>query len=123
MPTLAVEPIRFQQLFQNLIGNALKYRKMDHPPQIRVTAERRECGWLFGVRDNGVGIDPKYHQTVFGMFKRLDNGERAGSGLGLAICQKIVERYGGRIWVESRPGEGATFLFSVPSDLERHSAG
>ncbi len=117
LPALAVEPIRFQQVFQNLIGNALKYRKEGEPPRVRVWAEKRDGSWIVAVSDNGIGIDPQYHSLVFGMFKRLHDQTQAGTGLGLAICQKIVERYGGRIWVESEPGKGSTFRFSLPLRL------
>jgi signal transduction histidine kinase len=104
-------------LFQNLIGNALKYRS-EAVPVIEVTArpDTAEGRWLFAVKDNGIGIDPAYHQQVFGIFRRLHPAERfPGTGIGLAICQKVVERYGGRIWVESDEGRGSTFLFTLPA--------
>jgi PAS domain S-box-containing protein len=118
LPRLAVEPVRFQQLFQNLISNALKYRSNTHAPQVRVAAHKRGGCWVLAVSDNGIGIDPAYHAMVFGMFKRLHAQDQSGTGLGLAICQKIVERYGGRIWVESELGKGSTFYFSLPLELE-----
>jgi len=116
LPALVVEPVRFQQVFQNLIGNALKYSYPGRKPQVRVSAEK-DGDWIFSVHDNGIGIDSQYHSQVFEMFKRLHEKKQTGTGLGLTICQKIVERYGGRIWVESTPGDGATFRFSLPARL------
>jgi light-regulated signal transduction histidine kinase (bacteriophytochrome) len=102
-------------LFQNLLGNALKYRR-DEPPRIHVSALRKGAEWIFTVRDNGIGIDPQHRQQIFGVFKRLHSREKySGTGIGLAICQKIVERYGGRIWVESEPGKGSEFKFAIPA--------
>jgi light-regulated signal transduction histidine kinase (bacteriophytochrome) len=101
------------QLLQNLVGNGIKYRSSD-PPKIHVTAQRRDTDWLFSVRDNGIGIKPEYFQQVFGIFKRLHGNTYPGTGIGLAICQRIVERYGGRIWVESVPGRGSLFCFTLP---------
>jgi light-regulated signal transduction histidine kinase (bacteriophytochrome) len=117
LPALAVEPVRFQQIFQNLIGNALKYRQPGRTPKVRVSAQRSDTEWIFSVSDNGMGIESQYHTTVFEMFKRLHDRKQSGTGLGLTMCQKIVERQGGRIWVESEPGAGATFRFSVPLGL------
>ncbi|MEO7649935.1 MAG: chemotaxis protein CheB [Bryobacteraceae bacterium] len=103
------------QLFQNLVGNALKYRS-ETPPRIHITAVRKGTGWVFSIRDNGIGIDPQYAVQIFGVFKRLHaHGKYSGTGMGLAICQKIVERYGGRIWVESQVGQGSEFKFTMPS--------
>jgi light-regulated signal transduction histidine kinase (bacteriophytochrome) len=103
------------QLFQNLIGNALKFRKPDVPPRVDVWAEREGDFWRISVRDNGIGLDPRFYERVFIIFQRLHTrDEYEGTGLGLAICKKIVERHGGRIWVDSREGEGATFSFTLP---------
>jgi PAS domain S-box-containing protein len=114
LPTVTADPTQLTQLFQNLIGNAIKYRG-DQPPRVHVFAERRENEWLFFVRDNGIGIAPKYQQRIFAIFQRLHTrGEYPGTGIGLAICQRIVERHGGRIGVESAPGRGSTFFFSLP---------
>jgi PAS domain S-box-containing protein len=113
LPTIQAHEIRLVQLLQNLVGNGIKYRRSD-PPQIHVTARRRDTDWLFSVRDNGIGIKPEYTQQVFGIFKRLHGNTYPGTGIGLAVCQRIVERYGGRIWVESRPGEGSLFCFTLP---------
>jgi PAS domain S-box-containing protein len=114
LPQLWVEEIHLQQLFQNLISNSLKYRG-DAPLHIHIGAQPGNDMWTLGVSDNGIGITPRYHEHIFGLFKRLHGGSKySGSGMGLAICQKIVERYKGRIWVESEPGRGATFLFTLP---------
>ncbi|HTA46581.1 MAG TPA: ATP-binding protein [Bryobacteraceae bacterium] len=115
LPAVVAHPMHLQQLFQNLVGNAIKYRSKERTPVVDVTAEQREGQWLFSVSDNGIGIAPEFRDKVFGLFKRLHSGnEYSGTGLGLAICQRIVERYGGRIWVESRAGEGSTFRFTLP---------
>jgi light-regulated signal transduction histidine kinase (bacteriophytochrome) len=119
LPTFTVDPTQFHQLLQNLIGNALKFRHPDRPPVVRITAERaRERGravWRFRVEDNGVGLDEKYADRVFQIFQRLHTREEyEGTGIGLAICKKIVERHGGSIGYTSRPGEGATFTFTLP---------
>lgn len=115
LPTVYGDRTRLTQLFQNLIGNALKYRG-EAPPAIGITAQRDNGDyWRISIRDNGIGIAPEYHERIFGLFKRLHGPEYSGSGLGLAICRKIVEQHGGRIWIESSPGNGATFHFTVPS--------
>jgi light-regulated signal transduction histidine kinase (bacteriophytochrome) len=112
LPIVEAEEISLVQLFQNLISNSIKYRG-EQAPRIHVSAVKDKDGWLFAVRDNGVGIDPQYADRVFGMFKRLHGGEIPGTGIGLALCKKIVERQGGRIWVESEVGQGATFKFTI----------
>ena len=115
LPPVRVHRFQLEQLFQNLIGNAIRYRS-EKRPEIHVTAERRDGMWQFSVRDNGLGIDPEYREQIFGMFKRLHSAaEYPGTGLGLAICERIVERAGGRIWVESHSGRGSTFLFTLPT--------
>jgi len=113
LPTLVAEEVTLMQLFQNLISNSIKYTGAE-TPRIHVSAERDSEGWTFAVRDNGIGIDPQDTDRVFGMFKRLHGSEIPGTGIGLAICKKIVERQGGRIWVESEAGRGATFKFTIP---------
>ncbi len=118
LPTVMAEEVVLTQLFQNLISNSIKYRGGD-APKIHIAAERNAEGWLFSVRDNGIGIDPRDSDRVFGMFKRLHGGEIPGTGIGLALCRKIVERQGGRIWVESEDGRGATFKFTITG---RHKA-
>ena len=123
LPQVYMSESHLQQVFQNLIGNALKYRTAD-PPQIHISAARLGTAWRFSVKDNGIGIDPHYKEVIFGVFKRLHRDQKySGTGIGLAICQRVVERYGGRIWVESSPGQGATFFFTVPEHAPRvHAA-
>jgi light-regulated signal transduction histidine kinase (bacteriophytochrome) len=114
LPEIMGDATLLTQLYQNLLSNALKYQA-NGPPVIRLTAEPRGDVWLLGVQDNGIGIDPAYAEYIFTPFKRLHSRvEYAGTGMGLAICRKVVERHGGRIWVESRPGQGATFSFTLP---------
>jgi PAS domain S-box-containing protein len=117
LPQLTISEPQLLQLFQNLISNALKYRKAGEAPEIEVSARQEDSNWVISVRDNGIGIDPVYHSRIFGIFKRLHTSHQyPGTGLGLAICKKIVERNQGRIWVESQPGLGSTFSFSLPAD-------
>ncbi len=114
LPPVQVPEIHLVQLFQNLIGNALKYCRDGERPLIRIDAKQDGDGaWLFSIRDNGIGIEPEYLQQIFGIFKRLHGSAVEGTGIGLALCQKIVERAGGRIWVESEPGKGSTFYFTL----------
>jgi signal transduction histidine kinase len=101
------------QLLQNLIGNAIKYHGPDSP-LVQVSAKLHDGEWLFAVKDNGMGIEPEYHRMIFGIFKRLHGKAIPGTGMGLAICQRVVQRLGGRIWVESEPGRGTTFYFTLP---------
>ncbi len=114
LPVVHAHEIRVVQLLQNLVSNAIKYRS-DAPPVIHVSAERCEGDWRFSVRDNGMGIDPEYAQEVFRIFRRLHGQDYPGTGIGLAICQRIVERYGGRIWLESDLGRGSVFHFTLPA--------
>jgi len=114
LPTVVAEEVMLTQLFQNLISNSIKFRGTE-TPRIHVSVERIAEGWLFSVRDNGIGIDPHDADRVFGMFKRLHGREIPGTGIGLALCKKVVERKGGRIWVESEAGRGATFKFTIPN--------
>ncbi len=114
MPALRMAAVHAQEIFQNLIGNALKYRS-SAPPLVHVGARKEGDTWVLSVQDNGIGIDGAYEREVFGLFKRLHSAsEYSGTGMGLAICKKLVERYGGRIWVESEVGKGSTFSFSIP---------
>src|SRR5208283_4408955 len=112
LPTVTADEVMLMQLFQNLVSNSIKYRSKE-TPRINVSAERDAEGWVFAVRDNGIGIDAEDSDRVFGMFKRLHGSEIPGTGMGLALCRKVVERQGGRIWVESEPGRGATFKFTI----------
>lgn len=114
LPDLWADPTQLTQLFQNLISNAIKFRR-EALPQVRIQASREDDTWLFSVQDNGIGIDPQYAERIFVIFQRLNNRvDYAGTGIGLAICKKIVERHGGKIWVQSELGQGATFYFTIP---------
>ncbi len=114
MPTVMADESQMVQLFQNLIGNGIKFCRQDIP-FIHIAAGRQESEWLFSVRDNGIGIDPQYADRIFIIFARLHSRRQySGTGIGLAMCKRIVERHGGRIWVESQEGKGATFYFTIP---------
>lgn len=142
LPEVAISEAHLQQVFQNLLGNALKYRR-EESPRIHISAHRvsglnpfsgntypgntsaanNGAAWRFSVEDNGIGIDPQYKEKIFGVFKRLHRDQKySGTGIGLAICQRVVERYGGRIWVESEPGKGSTFHFTVPQHARSASS-
>jgi chemotaxis family two-component system sensor kinase Cph1 len=114
LPKVIAHEVHMQQLLQNLVGNALKYRS-DLDPEIHISATRQEDRWLFAIRDNGIGISPRYAKQIFGIFKRLHGQKYEGTGMGLAICQRIVQLYGGEIWVDSELGQGATFHFTLPA--------
>jgi signal transduction histidine kinase len=114
LPTVLAQPAQIRQLLQNLLSNALKFRG-DQPPRVHVSAKQQDQGWVFAVRDNGIGLDSQYADRIFVLFQRLHGvGTYPGTGIGLALCKKIVERHGGHIWVESQPGHGATFFFTLP---------
>lgn len=119
LPTVLADDVQLGRVFQNLVGNALKFRG-PHPPRVHISAERQGDYWLFRVQDNGIGLDPAQGERIFGVFQRLHTrDEYPGMGMGLAICKKIVERHGGRIGVESEPGRGAVFFFTMPAyDLD-----
>ena len=114
LPTIKGDPIQINQLLQNLIANAIKFHG-DKPPKIQISAQEFGDKWLFSVKDNGIGIDPKHQDQIFSIFKRLHTREDyEGTGIGLSICKRIVERHGGNIWVESELGKGSTFYFTIP---------
>jgi light-regulated signal transduction histidine kinase (bacteriophytochrome) len=121
LPTVQADQVRMVQLFQNLVANAIKYRR-EEAPSVEITAELRDKEWLFAVGDNGLGIPPEYAEHVFGIFKRLHGNAYPGTGIGLAICQRIVETYGGRIWVEPVQGNGSKFCFTLLHAREQPQA-
>jgi signal transduction histidine kinase len=123
LPTVWADRTQVAQIFQNLIGNAIKFRGTE-PPVVTVQVEKSGEQWQFSVRDNGIGIAPEYAESIFVVFQRLHaRTEYAGNGIGLAICKKIIEHNGGKIWVESQPGSGSTFKFTVPSHGSEESGG
>jgi signal transduction histidine kinase len=119
LPPVWVDNRAFITLLQNLIGNAIKYRRRDAPPRIHISAESAGPNWRFCVRDNGIGIPAEYRERIFGIFKRLHGKEIPGTGIGLAICQRIVRWHGGEIWVESELGAGSLFFFTLPKEPPR----
>lgn len=119
LPVIMADASQLMRLFQNLVGNAIKYRDSGRNPKVSVTACRTDGEWRFAVADNGIGIDSKYYDRIFRVFQRLHSrAEFPGTGIGLAVCKRIVERHGGRIWLESTPGEGSTFYFTLPAPGE-----
>jgi len=117
LPTVSGDPTQLTQIFQNLFSNAIKFRRPEEAPRIHVSAARQDSAWRFSVRDNGIGIEPRYFDRIFIIFQRLHGREDyPGTGIGLAVCKKIVERHGGRIWVDSEPGKGTTFHFTIPDE-------
>ena len=120
LPEVIADEGQLVQLFQNLISNAIKFHSKE-PPRVHVSAQRhQETAYLFSVQDNGIGIDPQYFDRLFKIFQRLHTKEEyPGTGIGLALCKRIVERHGGRIWVESQRGQGAAFFFTLPARKEK----
>jgi light-regulated signal transduction histidine kinase (bacteriophytochrome) len=118
LPTVMADETQIAQLFQNLIGNAIKFGREDNP-RVEIGAQKRKHDWLFSVQDNGIGIDPNFSERIFVIFQRLHTrSEYPGTGIGLAICKKIVERHNGKIWVKSKLSKGATFFFTLPRNRE-----
>jgi signal transduction histidine kinase len=113
LPVLPVHDAHLVQLFQNLVGNAVKYHGAEEP-RVHVDCNKTDEGWVVQVVDNGIGIEQQHRELIFKPFKRLHGDDRPGSGIGLATCQKIIAGYGGRIWVDSTPGKGSTFFFTIP---------
>jgi light-regulated signal transduction histidine kinase (bacteriophytochrome) len=113
LPQLYCDPNQISYAFATLIENSIKFRRA-HPPEIHVSAAVQEDAWVFSVKDNGIGIDPRHGERIFGLFKRIQNDAYPGAGVGLAIARQLVEQHGGRIWVESQLGQGATFFFNLP---------
>ncbi|MGB9200621.1 sensor histidine kinase, partial [Methanobacterium sp.] len=113
LPTVVADSSQMLQVFQNLITNAIKFHGHSHP-KIHISAQNNKNDWTISVADNGIGINSEHQKQIFDVFKRLHTRDTyPGSGIGLSICQKIIERYGGRIWVESQPGQGSTFYFTI----------
>lgn len=113
LPIVMADSSQLSRLFQNLIGNSIKFCR-EEPPKIHISAKQKENEWVFSIKDNGIGINPQNSERIFAIFQRLHGYEYPGTGIGLALCRKIVERHGGRIWVESELGKGATFYFTIP---------
>jgi light-regulated signal transduction histidine kinase (bacteriophytochrome) len=119
LPTLPADRGQLARVFQNLIANAIKFRREDVTPRVHISAEREGNVWTFAVADNGIGLDPVQAERIFQIFQRLYTDEEyPGLGIGLALCKRIVERHGGRIWMDSEPGAGSTFYFTLPAETE-----
>ncbi len=115
LPVLSADQTQLAQLFQNLVGNAIKFRSPQRPPQIHVSARKDQTHWLFRVEDNGIGFEQQYEDKIFMIFQRLHGrGQYPGTGIGLAICKRIIERHGGKIWAESELDKGTNFFFTIP---------
>jgi light-regulated signal transduction histidine kinase (bacteriophytochrome) len=115
LPLVHADAIQLAQVFQNLVSNGIMFHGAA-PPHVHVSAEREGDFWVFSVQDNGIGIDGRYQEKIFGLFQRLHTREEyPGTGIGLALCKRIVERHGGRIWFDSEPGHGTTFRFTIPA--------
>ena len=115
LPTVHCDSVLLTRVFQNLVGNAVKFRRPNCQPMVHISVEPQGDDWQITVEDNGAGFDPRHAERIFVIFQRLP-GTKRGSGLGLALCKKIVEQHGGRIWAESTPGEGSRFIFTLPQE-------
>lgn len=122
LPSVKGYPVPLKQVFQNLISNSIKFRR-EKPLTIHMGAESIEDGWKFSMHDNGIGIHPRFREHIFVIFQRLNAREYPGTGIGLAICRRIIQRHGGKIWVDSEPGKGSTFYFTIPASLGISSGG
>ena len=119
LPTLLADEQQLRQIFQNLLSNALKFHKPDQTPEIHVSSQEEDERWVFSITDRGIGIDPKHFVRIFRIFQRLHiDDSYGGTGIGLSIVKKMVERHQGKVWVESQPGQGASFYFSLAKTLE-----
>jgi light-regulated signal transduction histidine kinase (bacteriophytochrome) len=118
LPAVYGDELQLLRLLQNLIGNAIKYRSGE-TPLVHLSVRQAGPEWVFSVKDNGIGLEMEYSDQIFTVFKRLHGPEYPGTGIGLAVCKRIVERHGGRIWVESAPDKGATFYFTLPRKMKR----
>lgn len=115
LPVVIADRSQMRQVFQNLVANAIHYRREEAPSEVSIRAERLEAEWRIAVKDNGIGIDPRFHERIFAIFQRLDRKRSQGTGIGLALVKRIVEHHGGRIWIDSVPGAGSTFTFTLPT--------
>jgi light-regulated signal transduction histidine kinase (bacteriophytochrome) len=114
LPTLLGNPVQLTRVFQNLIGNAIKYRAPERAPKVSVSVAQFGKEWVFSISDNGIGIEPQHFERIFGVFQRLHSRDQyEGTGIGLAVVKRIIEQHGGRIWVESEAGKGSTFKFTL----------
>jgi len=118
LPVVFVDESHLVRLLQNLISNSIKYRGKEDP-RIHLSVHEAGPEWVFSIKDNGIGIDMRFADHIFTVFKRLHGREYPGTGIGLAVCKRIVERHGGRIWVESEPGKGSTFYFTLPQKVKQ----
>ena len=115
LPVITADSSQLVQAFQNLLNNAIKFKRPDNPPQIHINVQENDEEWLISVKDNGIGIENQYFERIFVIFQRLHSRrEYAGNGIGLSVCKKIIERHGGKIWIESEVGKGTTFFFTIP---------
>jgi len=121
LPEVMADEGQLVQVFQNLLSNAIKF-KGNKPPRVHISAEQKDSNWIFSVKDNGIGIDPQYFERVFIVFQRLHREDYPGTGIGLAISNRIIQRHGGKMWIESQPGKGSTFYFSIPTKDNRQQA-